>query len=139
MVSSDGLAALRIDRSRRRRVRSWLVVVLPAVLALVLLAPWLLRGLWRARVTVAPAVRISAATGEPLDGSPELTAAGYVVADRQSVLAAKFTGRLAKLNVSEAEFVKKGQIVAELDHRELDAMIAQARLKLARPPQKCNV
>ena len=51
-----------------------------------------------------------------MDGSPELTAAGYVVADRQSVLAAKFTGRLAKLNVAEAEFVKQGDIVAELDH-----------------------
>jgi RND family efflux transporter MFP subunit len=131
MVSSDGLAALRIDRSRRRRVRSWVVILPLAVLAVVLLAPRLLRELRRAGVTVAPAVRISAATGEPLDGSPELTAAGYVVADRQSVLAAKFTGRLAKLNVSEAEFVKKGQIVAELDHRELDAMVAQAEAEVA--------
>ncbi|MCX7424889.1 MAG: efflux RND transporter periplasmic adaptor subunit [Planctomycetia bacterium] len=66
-----------------------------------------------------------------MDGSPELTAAGYVVADRQSVLAAKFTGRLAKLNVSEADFVKKGDVVAELDHAELDATIAQAEAAVA--------
>ena len=90
-----------------------------------------MRGLQVAEVSVAPAVRISAATGEAADGSPELTAAGYVVADRQSVLAAKFTGRLAKLNVAEAEFVKQGDIVAELDHSELDATIAQAEAEVA--------
>ena len=66
-----------------------------------------------------------------MDGSPELTAAGYVVADRQSVLATKFTGRLAKLNVAEAEFVKKGDVVAEIDHSELDATIAQAEAEVA--------
>jgi multidrug efflux pump subunit AcrA (membrane-fusion protein) len=65
------------------------------------------------------------------DCLPELTAAGYVVADRQSVLATKFTGRLAKLNVAEAEFVKKGDVVAELDHSELDATIAQAEAEVA--------
>ena len=90
-----------------------------------------MQGLQVAEVGVASAVRISATTGEAEDGSPELTAAGYVVADRQSVLAAKFTGRLAKLNVAEAEFVKKGDIVAELDHAELDAAIAQAEAEVA--------
>ena len=81
-------------------------------------------------VTVAAAVRVSAATGEVLDGDPELTAAGYVVADRQSVLATKFTGRLAKLNVAEADFVKQGDVVAEIDHGELDATIAQAQAEV---------
>ena len=131
-MSSDGLAALRIDRSRRRRrVSPWVWVVLIVVFALAVLSPRLMRGLQVVEVSVAPAVRISAATGEVLDGSPELTAAGYVVADRQSVLATKFTGRLAKLNVAEAEFVKKGDIVAELDHAELDATIAQAEAEVA--------
>ena len=131
-ISSDGLAALKIDRSRkRRRVSPWIWVVLLAVVALVLLAPSLLRGLLVVEVTVAPAVKLSAATGKPVDGSPELTAAGYVVADRQSVLAAKFNGRLARLNVSEAEFVKKDAVVAEIDHKELDAMIVQAEAEVA--------
>ena len=131
-MSSAGLAALKIDRSRRRRrVSPWVWVVLVVVLAVVVLSPRLMRGWQVAEVDVAPAVRISAATGEAVDGSPELTAAGYVVADRQSVLAAKFTGRLAKLNVAEAEFVKKGDVVAELDHTELDATIAQAEAEVA--------
>ena len=131
-MASDGLAALRIDRSRRRRRLSpWVWVVLVAVFALAVLSPRLMRGLQVAEVSVAPAVRISATTGETLDGDPELTAAGYVVADRQSVLATKFTGRLAKLNVAEADFVKKGDIVAELDHKELDETIAQSQAEVA--------
>jgi RND family efflux transporter MFP subunit len=105
-------------------------VVLVAIFAVGVLAPRLIQGLQPVEVDVVRAVRVSAA-GEATEGSPELTAAGYVVADRQSVLAAKFTGRLAKLNVAEAEFVKKGDIVAELDHSELDATIAQAAAEVA--------
>jgi RND family efflux transporter MFP subunit len=106
-------------------------VVLLVVVATVVLALWLIGGLGVAEVSVATAVSVSAASGEATDGSPELTAAGYVVADRQSVLAAKFTGRLAKLNVAESEFVKKGAVLAEMDHNELDATIAQSESEVA--------
>ena len=130
-MSSDGLAALRIDRSRRRRRLSpWVWLILVVVFAGLVLSPRLMRGLQVAEVEVAPAVRVTADTGKPLDTSSELTAAGYVVADRQSVLATKFTGRLAKLNVAEADFVKKGEVVAEFDHSELDASIAQAEAEV---------
>ncbi len=130
MVSSDSLAELKIDRSRyRRRVSPWIWVLVLGAPAVGILAPRVIGGLGVAEVAVASAVRISAATGE--DGSPELTAAGYVVADRQSVLAAKFTGRLAKLNVAEAQSVEKGEVVAEIDHSELDATIAQAEAEAA--------
>lgn len=131
-MSADGLAALKIDRSRRvRRIPRWVWILLIIIVAIGALSPRLMPGWQSVKVSVAPAVRISAATGESLDGSPELTAAGYVVADRQSVLATKFTGRLAKLNVAEAQFVKQGEIVAELDHTELDATIAQAEAQVA--------
>ena len=131
-ISTDGLAALKIDRSRkRRRVAPWVWVVLLAIVAGAILAPRLFQGLQVVDVAVAAAVKLSAATGKPVDGSPELTAAGYVVADRQSVLAAKFTGRLARLNVSEADFVKKGAVVAEIDHSELDATIVQSEAEAA--------
>jgi RND family efflux transporter MFP subunit len=132
MMSSGGLAALRIDRTRRkRRVPPWVWVALLVVIAGAILAPWLLPGQRVVEVDVATAVRVSTATGEVLDGRPELTAAGYVVADRQSVLATKFTGRLLRLNVAEAESVKEGDIVAELDHSELDATIARAEAEVA--------
>jgi RND family efflux transporter MFP subunit len=96
-----------------------------AVLVALFLVVRLLSGRGAVNVAVAPAVRVSV-TGEPLDGSRALTAAGYIVADKQSVLAYKFTGRLAKLNVAESQPVKKGDILAELDHSELDATIKQA-------------
>ena len=132
MILSDDLAALKINRSRKkRRVSPWIWVVLLGIVTIVFLAPQILRGLQDVEVTVATAVNLSATTGKPVDGSPELTAAGYVVADRQSVLAAKFTGRLARLNVAEADFVKKGDIIAEIDHSELDATIVQAEAEVA--------
>lgn len=128
MSSSDSLAALRIDRSRRRRrVSPWVWVVALTIGIAALLSPRLLAKLQVVEVSVSPAVKISAATGERLDGNPDLAAAGYVVADRQSVLAFKYTGRLVRLNVAEADFVNKGDVVAEIDHTELDASIAQAK------------
>lgn len=130
-TSPVGLEALRIDRSRRRRrIPPWVWVVVVGFFALAFLSPRLMRGFQEPRVQIAPAVRMTDA-GELLDGSPELTAAGYVVADRQSVLSAKFTGRLAQLNVAEADFVKQGDAVAEMDHAELDALIAQAQAEVA--------
>jgi len=130
-MGSDGLAALRIDRSqRRRRISPWLWIVLVLVVALAGLSPRLIRRVRVVEVEVASAASVPAAAGPSLDGSPVLTAAGYVVADRQSVLAAKFTARLAKLNVAEADFVKKDQVVAELDHAELDAGIVRAQAEV---------
>lgn len=132
MIPPNGLAALKVDRSRRRRrVSPWVWLVALALVAGGVAVPRLLGGGQVVEVSVAPVVRISAATGEVLEGGSELTAAGYVVADRQSVLAAKFNGRLTKLNVSEADFVRKDTIVAELDHDELDATIAQAEAEEA--------
>jgi RND family efflux transporter MFP subunit len=131
-LSSEGLAALKIDRSRkRRRLSPWAWVAALAVVVFGGLTPLMLRGFQGADVAVAAAISVSPTTGKPREGSAELMAAGYVVADRQSVLATKFTGRLAKLNVSEADFVKRGTIVAELDHKELDAAIAQAVAEMA--------
>jgi RND family efflux transporter MFP subunit len=131
-MSSDSLAELKIDRSRRRRrVSPWVWVALFAIAIIAIFAPKLLAKLQVVEVSVSPAVRISAATGETLDGNPDLAAAGYVVADRQSVLAFKYTGRLARLNVAEADFVHKGDVLAEIDHSELDATIAQAEAEVA--------
>jgi len=136
MSQSKSLAALRIDRAPRRR--SWparlaaaaaVAVVAAGVIALA--GPHLAKAFLIPEVSVAPAT-LSGATGSSGSASDAgLSAAGYVVADRQSVLAAKYTGRLAKLNVAEAQRVRKDEIVAEIDHRELDAQIAAAQAEQA--------
>jgi RND family efflux transporter MFP subunit len=133
MASPEGLAALKIDRSRRRSAwLSWLWLVAAVLIVAAFFTPRLLKQLSVAEVTVAPVVKISATTGKPSTaGSPDLTAAGYVVADRQSVVATKITGRLSKLNVAEAQYVKTDEVIAEVDHRELDAGLAQLKAEQA--------
>jgi RND family efflux transporter MFP subunit len=101
-----------------------------AALALCLLLAWSgCRHFVLPRVTVASAARASAQGGP---AGSELSAAGYIVADRQSTVAAKYTTRLARLLVREAAVVEKGQLLAELDHRELDAAIAEGVADVAR-------
>jgi len=131
MTKPDDLAALRIDRARHRR--SWrarlaALVALAIVAAGVLALAWprLAKAVLVPEVAVAPATLAGAVGGGGDAPDAGLSAAGYVVADRQSVLAAKYTGRLARLNVAEAQRVKKDEIIGELDHHELDAQIGAA-------------
>jgi len=132
MTTPTELAALQIERQthRIRRGRRWrgryTVLLLVGMAALVVALFVLLRP---PEVHVRPAVRASLSEGGAWG---ELNATGYIVADRQSTVAAKYTARLAKLHVREAAVVKKGQALAELDHRELDAMIGEAEAEVAR-------
>ncbi|MEI6236134.1 MAG: efflux RND transporter periplasmic adaptor subunit [Planctomycetota bacterium] len=125
MSAQEGLASLRIDRTQSRS-GSWVgkLVWIAALVILIVLA-----------VTVGPkwpesyfGVEVSTAKVSYLDsGKGELSAAGYVVADRMSVLAFKGTGRLEKLYVVESQPVKLNEVIAEIDHRELDAVIEQTK------------
>lgn len=63
-------------------------------------------------------------------GASVLDASGYIVAQRQSTVSAKTTGRLRDLYVQEGEHVAAGQIVARLDDSNTLAALAQARAQL---------
>jgi RND family efflux transporter MFP subunit len=132
MTTPSELAALQIERRehrseprRRWSLRSWVFLIVGALV--VVFGVTSFSG--SPEVTVKPALRAGLADGGVLG---ELNATGYIVADRQSTVAAKYTARLAKLHVREAAEVKEGQILAELDHRELDAMIAEAEADIWR-------
>ena len=125
MSAHEGLASLKIDRTRGTASRYFgKIVWLAIIVALIGLA-----------ATVAPkwvesylGVDVVTARVSYLDvGKGDLSAAGYVVADRMSVLAFKGTGRLEKLNVVESQSVHQNEIIAEVDHRELDAVIEQTK------------
>ena len=129
---SEELASLRIERAarplgraQRGRRRRWLAVGV-VVVGLVVAVGWWLLPL---QVGVAPAIRGAAADDSATAG---LNAAGYIVADRQSTVSAKYTARLARLLVREAAVVEKGQLLAELDHGEVDAMIGEATADVTR-------
>lgn len=125
---SDSLEQLRITRDakdptghRRRRLWPWIVAALGAGL----LALWLATP----RTHKLPLATVGLV--HPSRAITELTASGYVVAQRKAALATKITAQLAWLGVEEGSVVKKGQIVARLENADLDAAKRQAGHDLA--------
>lgn len=118
-----GLQQLRIDRGplapqRRRRVRwpwivGWLVVLAGAAM---LLAP----GTPEVRTTTVIA-------STPSQQYVQLTASGYVAAQRRAAVASKATGRLLELRVREGSRVKKDEVIARLDASDVQASILAAQ------------
>ncbi|MFQ5649982.1 MAG: efflux RND transporter periplasmic adaptor subunit [bacterium] len=79
----------------------------------------------------SPAVQVAQVTKVyPAQLAAILTATGYVVAQRQAAIASKGTGQLEFLGVEEGDRVKKGEIIARLEHEDVDAALAQARATL---------
>jgi RND family efflux transporter MFP subunit len=124
----DELASLRIERDAPRRGGwRWLVILL-------LLAVVAAGGLYFVRArpvfgavevqTVTPSVQSS--TG-PMAGTPILTASGYLVARRQSVVSSKIQGRISKLLVEEGSIVNTGDVLATLENEDYIAAIAKAK------------
>jgi len=56
-----------------------------------------------------------------------LTASGYLVARRQSVVSSKIQGRISSLRVEEGSVVKEGEILATLDNADALAAITKAK------------
>ena len=125
----DDLASLRIDRDAPRRRPGRLVLIL-VLLAAVAAAGWYYFG--KAR-TVLGAVEVetvqsSVQTGAgPNAGTPILTASGYLVARRQSVVSSKIQGRISRLLVEEGSVVREGDVLATLDNADTLAAIAKAK------------
>ncbi|WP_077730767.1 efflux RND transporter periplasmic adaptor subunit [Methylocaldum sp. 14B] len=60
-----------------------------------------------------------------------LNATGYVVPQTKADVASKATGQLEKLDVEEGSYVKKDQIIAQLENRDLMASLNQAAANVA--------
>ena len=128
----DELASLRIDRDAPRRGR-WRIPLLVLLLAIVAAG-----GLYFVRArpafgateveTVQPSIQTSSS---PDAGTPILTASGYLVARKQSVVSSKIQGRISALLVEEGSIVKEGDVLARLDDADLIATIAKARADIA--------
>jgi RND family efflux transporter MFP subunit len=56
----------------------------------------------------------------------QLTASGYVVAQRRAAVASKAAGRLVELNVREGSQLKKDELIARLDASDIKAAILSA-------------
>lgn len=135
--AAPDLGALRIHREpeRPRRPIGWLltgaVLVVGAGAGLyIFVSPF----------HAAPTVeRTTAAVVSEGQALTVLTASGYVEAETKADLSPKITSRITDLRVTEGSRVRKGDVIARLDHSDLDAQLAEteaawaeARADLAR-------
>lgn len=61
----------------------------------------------------------------------ELTATGYLESRWQAAVGAKVPGRIAEIPVEEGTEVKAGDVLAELEHADLDAMLESRKVAVA--------
>ena len=119
------LSALRIRREPERTgsVQRWLAAgALLVVLAGA--AAYLLAGrAFRARKVET----ITASIVTEGQATTLLSATGYIEAERKADLSPKITSRITELNVTEGTRVKQGEVIARLDHTDLDAQLADAK------------
>jgi HlyD family secretion protein len=127
----DELASLRIDRDAPRRGRwRWLVILLLVALVAAgayyyVRAKAVISSIGALEVeTVQASVQSSSS---PNAGAPILTASGYLVARKQSVVSSRIQGRITKLLVEEGSVVKEGDVLATLDNADILAAIAKAK------------
>ena len=120
--ASPALQSLRIDRTANttRAPRRWFKWLVIAVLIVGVLVFALRPGKSEVQAT-------SVVTAYPSQQYAQLTASGYVVAQRRAAVASKATGRLLWLGVREGSQVKQGDVLAKLDASDVQAAIAQAQ------------
>src|SRR5438093_1295734 len=114
---SQDLASLRIAREegppRRNLAKTFLVAGLSvgAAIALYMVGtPYLEAKVFRPEVTATEILVVS-----PAQSSVQLTASGYVIAEKQSKVSAKIDGRIAKIHVAEGDTVAEGAPIADLE------------------------
>jgi RND family efflux transporter MFP subunit len=133
-VPSD-LSTLRIDRDAppRRRWLPWVVLLALAVVAAVVYpsARAFVEERRAPEVEVARAIQpVASAAGGPAD-LPVLVATGYVIARKSSDVGVKVGGRLASIRFEEGTRVRKGQVIADIEHADIEAQLEAARKAVA--------
>jgi HlyD family secretion protein len=128
-LATPDISRLKIDREakaqapgRRAGRRHWGRIVL--LVLIVALGAAIATGLFAGK----PSVDVAAVTQTyPSQQYTLLNATGYVVAQRKAALSSKATGRLEWLGVLEGTHVKKDQVVARLESRDVAAALGQAQ------------
>lgn len=126
----DELTSLRIDRTRGRQT-SWVASVLWILLGLGLLGSAAGTGYWALKDRLFPltVVKVESVRVMTLgQARTELTATGYLESRWQAAVGAKVPGRIADIPVEEGSEVKAGDVLAELEHSDLDAMLASRQV-----------
>ena len=128
------LSALRIEREPEHeqtslpigRILGWIVFIAVLISASVFVYNrWILPG--RAplveTLVVKPTVNIA--------NAPLLSATGYLVADRQSKITPKISGKVVQMNFDVGDKVRKGDVLAVLESTNLQAQLDEMKAGLA--------
>ena len=119
------LSALRIRREPEKSGRPKGLLFGAAILVVAAgVAAWLFAGRSLRPQTVETVTASLLTEGQ---ATTLLTATGYIEAERKADLSPKLTSRITELNVTEGSRVKKGDVIARLDHTDLDAQLAERR------------
>jgi multidrug efflux system membrane fusion protein len=76
-----------------------------------------------------PPVPVELVAAAPRDIPSYFNATGSLEAKRQVKLISKAGGQVVRLSVEEGNFVKNGQVLLELDHREDELLVEQTRVR----------
>jgi len=60
-----------------------------------------------------------------------LTLSGTVISDNKKMITSRFMGFVTKVNVSEGDYVKKGQLLYSIDSKEIDSAKSQVELAIS--------
>ncbi len=127
------LSALKIDRLKEERIkrRRW-----PKLIPWILIVGLLVVGYFLLIDKLKQGSTVDTTTVRLVKGSSAqatLSASGYVVAQRQSAVASKATGRLIYMNVEEGDRVEEGELIARVESDDVEAAldIAEANLQFA--------
>ncbi|MBK9099067.1 MAG: efflux RND transporter periplasmic adaptor subunit [bacterium] len=123
------LSSLKIDRSGDEDNKPKLKWIIYAVILIVILTvAYLIFGSLSTNEIEVKLTSVIKQT--PGRSSAVLTASGYIVAQREASVSSKGTGVLVYLGVVEGDKVKKGQIIARLDDRDIVAQLDEAKSSL---------
>ena len=135
------LSALRIEREPERehtalpigRIFGWIVLLIALISAGVFVySRWILPS--RAPVVETLVVKPTVNVSNP----PLLAATGYLVADRQSKITPKISGKVVKLNFDVGDKVKKGEVLAVLESTTMQAQLDEANAALDQAKREFN-
>src|SRR5438876_5210957 len=123
------LSALRIQREPEReqralpigRIVGWIVFLIALIAAgVAIYNRWILpsRAPMVETLLVKPTINIS--------NPALLTATGYLVADRQSKITPKISGKVVKLNFDVGDKVRRGDVLAVLESSTMQAQLDEA-------------
>ena len=125
-MANEDLSKLKIDRdgttgvtNRKRKPRPIVALVATIVLAILLF-------LYLRSITAIEIESATVTTAYPSQSYTLLNATGYVVAQRKAAVASKATGRVEWLGVTEGSKVKKGEVIAQLENKDVSATMEQA-------------